>query len=102
GTQSNVSICVGVLIHHSPSLANICTKEHLIKWAAIYTIATHKFPKVFRDHERDLSSSPSFNQIRRRYREDARGWTTGSRSFGYDQTAYQTRRHRPGTGYDLS
>lgn len=36
----------GFLIHHSISLANIFTKKHLIKWAAIYTIVTYKFPKV--------------------------------------------------------
>ena len=29
----------------------------MIKWAAIYTIVTYKFPKVFRDHEHYLSSS---------------------------------------------
>lgn len=26
-------------------------KKHLIKWAAIYTIVTYKFPKVFEDNE---------------------------------------------------
>ncbi len=48
----------GFLISLLPSSLKHIHKKHLIKWAAIYTIVTHKFPKVFKDHEHELIEAP--------------------------------------------
>ena len=58
GTQSNVTTYVRIfkfpLSKLSINKSEESNEKHLINWAAIYTIVTYKFPKVFKDHEQYL------------------------------------------------
>ncbi len=69
GTQSNVTTYVRIfklpLSKFSLTVHEESNEKHLIIWAAIYTIVTYKFPKVFKDHEQYLRSASSINQNRR-------------------------------------
>ena len=76
----------GFLPHRTKPVKFIHEK-HLIKWAAIYTIVTHKFPKVLEIMNNTYQAPRRLIKTLTKLKNACSG-ATGGRSFGYDQTAY--------------